>query len=779
MGKGLAMVSKTDTTNEYKVNFSVDSHLIAVLGEQLITSEQVGILELVKNAYDAGANECKVLIEKVPGLEIQQILATDEEIKVLSGPVITIIDDGHGMNLETLEKGWLRAATTFKTNFKEKYIRERNHAIKLGRLETFEALQLELKKANKGRLPIGEKGIGRLATHRLGRYLWLRTKRSDDPKEWELRIDWDLFDYVGDKPKDLSDVPLILRHQEPTFEYGDKNQGTVIRCYGGRAGFSWTEKELISVGRAISGLKSPSNIVNDFNSEFVKVYNHKVSLESPVYRIPAQFNVKASINEYGVADINIYFTPTAHLSDLMAEAHWAIIEDLRDKGSEHWREAKSGNFREPSCGPFEMNFDIWYRDNKWLKEDKHEISEYLDLFGGVGLYRDGLAVMPAEKVAYSDSLALNVRARKKTSKISYYNMFGQIEISQVINPDVRDQSSREGQLNNQEFVDLMTLARAVVLIAEEYYIKKREELNSKILKPVPHRTVRNHSRMAANILNVLFERYEFRDDEYGISKTLQVDTAKAKELVGEVTQTLENVDQHLKLIEDQHKGLIEAAGYGLAIAIAIHELGKSLSNINTLLERTTKKGKQLLPSEMEILLEHSKAIESEFKRIAPLRVTRLERSRIFNIRKAIMAAISAVKTRADATGVRFVVLQDEEDFFDLKARYTACSQVIANLLDNSIYWLNIPSWKGKDKIIRISSNKHKRVLEIEDTGPGVHPVVIERLFQPFVTKKSDGQGLGLYICDFYLRQMKAKISYKPIPTSGARFVLDFSKVPEE
>ena len=47
-----------------QLNFKADSHLVQVLGEQLIASERVGILELVKNAFDAGARYCKVRIEK-------------------------------------------------------------------------------------------------------------------------------------------------------------------------------------------------------------------------------------------------------------------------------------------------------------------------------------------------------------------------------------------------------------------------------------------------------------------------------------------------------------------------------------------------------------------------------------------------------------------------------------------------------------------------------------------------------------------------------------------
>lgn len=46
------------------LNFESDAHLVNILGEQLIGSEKVGILELIKNSIDASASYCKVRFEK-------------------------------------------------------------------------------------------------------------------------------------------------------------------------------------------------------------------------------------------------------------------------------------------------------------------------------------------------------------------------------------------------------------------------------------------------------------------------------------------------------------------------------------------------------------------------------------------------------------------------------------------------------------------------------------------------------------------------------------------
>lgn len=140
------------------LSFKADAHLVKVLGEELIASEEVGILELVKNSYDANATTCLVRIEKIPELP-----PCDEEeylFKDFEAPVIVIEDDGHGMDRSTIEEGWMRPASTIKTSVKDRLKSEKVQAIKENRLGTFKSFVKELKKLHGGRLPLGEKGMG-------------------------------------------------------------------------------------------------------------------------------------------------------------------------------------------------------------------------------------------------------------------------------------------------------------------------------------------------------------------------------------------------------------------------------------------------------------------------------------------------------------------------------------------------------------------------------------------------------------------------------------------
>ena len=170
------------------VHFVADARLLSILGEQLIASERVGILELVKNSYDAAATHCVVTIDGVPTLEPPTRMLAD--YAHLKGPIIEVRDNGTGMTRNHIVEAWLRPATSSRAKIKDRLKTERAKAVKQGTLDEYAALVDTLRREHGGRLPLGEKGVGRLATHRLGQHLWLRTRPKNDPLEWDLKIDW-------------------------------------------------------------------------------------------------------------------------------------------------------------------------------------------------------------------------------------------------------------------------------------------------------------------------------------------------------------------------------------------------------------------------------------------------------------------------------------------------------------------------------------------------------------------------------------------------------------
>ena len=109
-----------------KHNFSISPRILSHLGEDLIKNESIALFELIKNSYDACALHC-----------IIDFYFNDGKLERIS-----IEDDGKGMDRAIIEDVWLVVGTDNKKKS----------------LVTNEC----------GRIPLGEKGIGRLGIHKLG-----------------------------------------------------------------------------------------------------------------------------------------------------------------------------------------------------------------------------------------------------------------------------------------------------------------------------------------------------------------------------------------------------------------------------------------------------------------------------------------------------------------------------------------------------------------------------------------------------------------------------------
>ena len=74
-------------------------------------------------------------------------------------------------------------------------------------------------------------------------------------------------------------------------------------------------------------------------------------------------------------------------------------------------------------------------------------------------------------------------------------------------------------------------------------------------------------------------------------------------------------------------------------------------------------------------------------------------------------------------------------------------QVILNLIRNAGEAME--AVLNRERILRVTSaihNANEVLVSIEDSGPGIDPENINRIFEPFYTTKSDGMGMGPAIC---------------------------------
>jgi C4-dicarboxylate-specific signal transduction histidine kinase len=121
------------------------------------------------------------------------------------------------------------------------------------------------------------------------------------------------------------------------------------------------------------------------------------------------------------------------------------------------------------------------------------------------------------------------------------------------------------------------------------------------------------------------------------------------------------------------------------------------------------------------------------------------RKEVWDVKDAIMEVIALIHSEATKTGVR-VQTQLAPCLPRIHADRVQLQQVMLNLIVNGIQAMNDVADGQRDLLITTEGTEDGVRVEVRDTGPGLGPEKLERLFEPFYTTKPNGMGMGLSIC---------------------------------
>lgn len=205
---------------------------------------------------------------------------------------------------------------------------------------------------------------------------------------------------------------------------------------------------------------------------------------------------------------------------------------------------------------------------------------------------------------------------------------------------------------------------------------------------------------------------------------------------------------------------------GLIAARLAHDIRNPLSVIKNTVEIMKIKLKDVLDEKTTDQLQRlsnsvsriSHQIEDvlDYVRESPLNIKEVSLSSMID------TVLSSVKKTDDV-----VVVKPENDIV-LICDQKKIEVVFVNLFMNSIQAMN-----GKGEIrIRTTEQGGHFIIDIEDSGPGIPPNVIGKIFEPLFTTKQTGTGLGLASCKNIIEQHHGRISVSSNPT---RFTIRLPK----
>ena len=660
------------------------------------------------------------------GAEIEDVEDEDEFLALLDGAnYIVISDEGHGMSLDALRSVYLTIGTPFR-------VRER------------EAMDADPDAER--RVPLGEKGIGRLSAMRLGDVLHIRTGRVKERAWNELEIDW--REFAGPDDRTIADVTLDPHKGAPK----DPAQcGTVLTIHALRAG--WTQTRFAEIATSeFARLTDPFEPKNSrypikllFNGKSVAIPNFATVLfEHAHAKFTAWFDpagkngpVLSGRVDYNLRNRSRAFELTGtHLASIAGSA---ALETLR------------------RVGPFDVEA-YWY--NRRILTKIESIGKLADVrklvaqwAGGIAVYRDGFRVHPYAGPG-DDWLNLN-RGAFSTSgfKLNTAQLIGRARITRARNPELIDQTNREGLRDNPEkdaFKSMLTYMmetefRGFLNLVEEE-IKRSQVLTA---EQVSERINEEEDRLRAALDDLLRELGNLRE-----ARTF----VEVVENTFDVVRRLYNdVETMASAYERGRSQLVHMASVGLMVEVLAHELWRMTTSVLNTVAETRKKGQlgSLAPT-IAVMDAQLKTLQKRLRILDPLSTNARQTKEEFELVAWVRTILDDHKEQLERNRItcRLEVIPPGGSL-KVKAVRGMIVQILENLLNNSVFWIReqrkfLESRQAKKDVrdsITVTVDCRTRQVRVRDTGPGISSDRREVIFEPFYSTKpqNKGSGLGLFI----------------------------------
>jgi len=704
------MATEPEEDNTNSLSFSIDAGLIDRLGRELVGRAETALSELVKNAYDADATYVRV-----------NFVETQEKDGTL-----VVDDDGVGMDLDQLQKGFMTISSTDKIHNPRSV---RYHRSKAGR-----------------------KGIGRFATQRLGKKLTIITQTLGSELAIKLVIDWNKYQI---------DQSLTAVFNPFTTIPKVKPEGTTLIIEGLRD--IWDGDDIANVYRYVSELLQPDYISDRSQA-------HGISLQKD-QTFNVEFIQTVEGQERTIADPDkiIFDKALAVIEGFVDQAHdgcCAVTSeslDLPDDIIEIYNKsegpAEDKKFKKLNELHFKAYYFIYQREKYYAGISKMELAAIQKLSakqGGIRVYRNGFRVLPYGEPK-DDWLDIDRRYYNESGTnvpFGNRNLFGFVEIIDPNGDLFEETASREGIIASEAYRELTDFVHKALEAArnrlryavEKLRLKEKEDKQRGADSAEPEKTTSEKLEDLAKTID------DIATAQDGETEEIQKNKRAAQRAIKAVTDEVNNLLEELGMIR-------VLAGLGLTIGEFTHEVVQFSPSIlgdlsvlsNQNLNENGIKSLENVKRTIQVFMSYT----SYFNASISANVSRELKPQVLD--RVLIHFKDIIEADLEKLGIDFNVEQYGYDLITVPMHASEWSSILFNLYTNAKKAIRRKGDPGRIKVVIGKEDKNKVYLEFADNGDGIPRDNRSRIFDAFFTTSSPlgfdasendkltGTGLGLKI----------------------------------
>ena len=676
-----------------RLHFRPRARILQLLGDELIGSPRLAVFELVKNAYDADAETVRVVLNNIER----------------PGASIVVEDDGDGMTLETIRDIWL--------------VPGHDHRARQRRAS---------KRTRLNRLPLGEKGLGRFAAHKLGNRIELITRASEQP-ECVMSIDWAALI----RQTELSDAMVQVTTRDPVV-FGGAKTGTRITISELRES-RWTRGEVRRLQRQVTSIASPFTSRSDRFETWLEVPGYEdwvtgvPDVDVLLKRAPWKFRFRFDDGRFdweywfqGVPGIGIERRTLEQSEQSLLIPPGRDVDELGvDQGVRRARPRSvvADALTSEGIGPVEGRFYVFDRDRAVLNRlgESQLIRNYLDENGGIRVYRDNVRVYNYGEPG-DDWLGLDLRrVNIPTRNISRNIVIGAVDLSLAASDGLVEKTNREGFVENPAFRRLQRIVTGALTPLEVERKKDKDNIRRLTASGGDAETVR-------------------------IRRPLQQlrAVARGSNVAVEIKPLIDKVERDYDELRDT---MLRAGLSGMGLAIVFHEVEHGVRALCDLIEKG---------GDQDAIRARARELARVLGGFADL--LRKGKRRPYSLNNLIRRVhdINRVRFRKHHVKLHCPVLDEGAPRVMSSFVFGLALGALNNLLDNAFYWLRVrwpeesadPPRRAIHMDINVDLAEGPAVV-VADTGPGFSDDP-EDLTRPFFSRRPEGMGVGLYYANLVM-----------------------------